>query len=153
MMPKLILGLLAGAALTLGVSTAAVADTGPIAAREACMKANGKMLKAIIPVLKGKKPYDKAAIDAAMGTAEKACAGWDGWWGEDTKAGNGVETEAKDEIWSDKAGFDAAAAAYVKAFGTVKATADAASLKAAFPALGMACKNCHEKFRKPDEDD
>ena len=151
MKPTRIFGILAAAAISLGIASAAMADSGPIDAREACMKANGKMMKTMVPVLKGQAAYDKAAIDAAIGKAEKACAGWDNWWGEDTKASSGADTEAKDEIWSDKAGFDAATAAYLKARDGVKASADEASFKAAFPALGGSCKGCHEKYRKADD--
>jgi cytochrome c556 len=114
------------------------------------MKANVKMMKVMVPVLKGESAYDKAAMDAVIAEAEQACAGWDSWWGEDTKPGGAVKTEAKAEIWTDKAGFDAATADYVKAFTAVKASADEASFKAAFPALGASCKGCHEKYRQAD---
>jgi cytochrome c556 len=39
---------------------------------------------------------------------------------------------------------------YVKAKEAVKATADEAAFKAAFPALGGTCKSCHEKYRAAD---
>lgn len=136
--------------LALAFGSSAMAEANPIEARQACMKANVKMMKVMVPVLKGESAYDKAAIDAAVAEAEQACAGWDSWWGEDTKPGGAVKTEAKAEIWTDKAGFDAAAADYVKAFTAVKASADEASFKAAFPALGATCKSCHEKFRQAD---
>ena len=101
-------------------------------------------------VIKGQAAYDKGAIDAAVANAEKACAGWADWWGEDTKPGGAVKTEAKLEIWTDKEGFAAAGDAYVKAISAVKASADEASFKAAFPALGKSCQGCHEKFRQAD---
>lgn len=135
-------------ALTLG--SAAMAAANPIEARQACMKANAQMMKVMVPVLKGEQAFDKAAIDDVMTKVSDACAGWDSWWGEDTKPGGAVKTEAKAEIWSDKAGFDAAGASYVKAFTAVKAATDDASFKAAFPALGGSCKGCHEKYRQAD---
>jgi cytochrome c556 len=149
MMSKGIWSLLAAATLAIGLSSAAMAEMGPIESRQACMKANGKMMGVMAAIIKGEKPYDKAAIDAAVSTTEQACAGWANWWGDDTKPGGAIETEAKAEIWSDKAGFDAASANYMKAFSAVKATADEASFKAAFPALGATCKSCHEKYRAP----
>ncbi len=150
MMSKGILGLFAAATLAAGLSSAAMANMGPIEAREACMKANAAMMKVMVPVLKGAAAYDKAAIDKAIADTEAACAGWDNWWGDDTKPGGAVKTEAKLEIWTDKAGFDAATAAYVKALGAVKATADEASFKGAFPDLGKSCQSCHEKYREAD---
>lgn len=140
----------AAGGLALVLASSAMAASNPIEARQACMKANVKLMKVAVPVMKGESAYDKAAIDAAVAEAEQACDGWDSWWGEDTKPGGAVKTEAKAEIWSDKAGFDAAAADYVKAFTAVKASADEASFKAAFPALGGSCKGCHEKYRQAD---
>ena len=90
-------------------------------------------------------------IDAAIANAETACGGWSGWWGEDTKPGGAVKTEAKAEIWSDPKGFEAAGMAYMTAVAGVKASTDEASFKAAFPALGKACQGCHEKFRQADD--
>ena len=151
MMSKGILGLFAAATLAVGLSSAAMAEMGPIEARQACMKANGKMMGVLVPIIKGEKPYDKAAVDGAIAATEAACTGWDGWFGDDTKPGGAVETWAKAEVWTDRATFDAAGAAYVKALGDVKASADEASFKAAFPALGKSCQDCHEKFRRPKD--
>lgn len=151
MILKSVLGLIPAGALALGLASAAMAETGPIEARQACMKANGKMMKVMVPVIKGEKPYDKAAFDAAIAETEAACAGWANWWGEDTKPGGAVKTEAKMEIWTDAAGFEAAGGAYVKAFTAVKASADEASFKAAFPDLGKSCQSCHEKYRQADD--
>ena len=143
---------IAAGALVLGLGASAMAaDMGPIESRQACMKSNGKAMGVMVPMIKGEKPYDNAAIQDALAATETACAGWAGWWGEDTKAGGSVETYAKDEIWSDAAGFEAAGAAYGKAVGAVKASTDEASFKAAFAELGGSCKGCHEKFRRPKD--
>lgn len=147
---KLLSTLLTAGVLAMAIGSSALAASNPIEARQACMKANVKLMKVAVPVMKGESAYDKAAIDAVVAEAAQACAGWDSWWGEDTKPGGAIKTEAKAEIWSDKAGFDAATADYVKAFTAVKASADEASFKAAFPALGASCKSCHEKFRQAD---
>lgn len=150
MLAKGIMTMLAAGALSLGLASAAMAQMGPVEARQACMKANGKMMGVMVPMLKGEKPFDKAAIDAAIAEEGAACAGWAGFWGEDTKPGvSKVETWAKEEIWTDMAGFEAAGMAFGKALGAVKAATDEASFKAAFPALGAACQGCHEKFRRP----
>lgn len=143
------------AAATLAVLAATPALAGPaddaIKGRQACMKANGGAMGAMVPMIKGEKPYDAAVVADALGKTEAACAGWDGWWGEDTQKGEAVETFAKAEVWTDKAGFEAAGAAYGKAFGDLKASADEASFKTAFGAFGGTCKGCHEKFRRPKE--
>ena len=155
MVLKTFLGLVTAGVLTLGLSSMAMADaTASIEARQACMKANGGMMKVMVPIIKGQKAYDKAAVDASIAAAQKACGGWADWWGTDTKpdtaAGKAAKTEAKAEIWSDPAGFEAAGKAYVTAEAAVQASADEASFKAAFPALGKACGACHEKYRQAD---
>lgn len=151
MMSKVIGSLAVAASLALGLSTAAMADAAKaIEAREACMKANGAMMKVMVPMIKGEAAYDKAAIDAAITKSQEACAGWADWWGEDTKPGGALKTEAKLEIWTDPKGFEAAAIAYVNAEKAVKDAADEAAFKAAFPALGASCKGCHEKYREAD---
>lgn len=155
MVSKIWVGLFTAGVVALGLSSAAMADAkASIEARQACMKANGGMMKVMVPIIKGQKPYDKAAIDASIANAQKACGGWADWWGADTKpdtaAGKAAKTEALPAIWSDAAGFEAAGAAYVKAEAAVQASTDEASFKAAFPALGKACGACHEKFRQAD---
>ena len=151
MVSKTVLGLFTAGAIAFCFTSAAMADAkASIEARQACMKANGAMMKVMVPVIKGQSAYDKAANDAAIAAVEAACGGWANWWGEDTKPGGAVKTEAKLEIWSDPKGFEAAGGAYMTALIAVKASADEASFKAAFPALGKSCQGCHEKFRQAD---
>jgi cytochrome c556 len=150
MFAKGILTVLAAGVLSLSLTSAAMAEMGPVEARQACMKANGKMMGVMVPVIKGEKPYDKAANDAAVAEVEAACANWPSSFPDDSKPGMAaVETWSKEEIWTDMAGFQAAGEAWFKAKEAVKASADEASFKAAFPALGASCGTCHEKFRRP----
>lgn len=147
MLSKGIAGLIAAAALTVGLSSAALAEMGPIEARQACMKANGAMMKVMVPIIKGEAAYDKAAIDKALADERAACEGWLTWFGDDTKPGGAVKTEAKLEIWTDRPGFEAANASFLAARDAVAAAADEASFKAAFPEMGKNCQSCHEKYR------
>jgi cytochrome c556 len=143
---------LAASALGLGILATAVL-AGPaddaIKARQACMKANGAIMGVAVPIIKGEKPYDKAAIDGAITAMETACGGWATFWGADTQQGESAETWAKPEIWSDAAGFEAAGNASYGAMQALKASADEAAFKTAFPAVGNGCQGCHEKFRRP----
>jgi cytochrome c556 len=122
-----------------------------IKGRQACMKSHGAMMGVAVPILKGEKPFDKAALDAAFAADGKACADWAKWWGPDTQKGETAETWAKPEIWTDAAGFEKAGGDFYNAYVTLTKATDDASFKAAFPAVGGGCKNCHEKFRKPKE--
>jgi cytochrome c556 len=131
-----------------GAALAGAADDA-IKARQACMKSNGAIMGVAVPMVKGEKPYDKAALDAAIAAMETACGGWATFWGADTQTGESAETWAKPEIWSDAAGFEAAGNASYGAMQALKASADEAAFKAAFPAVGNGCQGCHEKFRRP----
>lgn len=136
--------------LTASLASAATPEEA-IKARQECMKANGGVMKVAVPMFKGEAAFDAAALKAALDAEAAACAGWNDWWGEDTRAGGAVETWAKDEIWTDRAGFDAAGAKFVEARTAVAAATDEAAFKAAFPALGEGCKGCHDKYRRPKE--
>ena len=136
-------------ALGLGATLAYASADDSIKGRQACMKAHGASMGVMVPMIKGEKPYDNAAIQATLTAEDAACADWAKWWGADTQKGETVETFAKAEIWTDAAGFEAAGGAWYKAFQAAKGSADEASFKATFPALGASCQGCHEKFRRP----
>ena len=67
MISRMSLGLMTGVvALTIGAGLAFAALSGDdaIKARQACMKANGAMMGVMVPMIKGEKPYDAAAVQA-----------------------------------------------------------------------------------------
>ena len=132
--------------LTSGLAMAGAADDA-IKARKACMKANGASMGTFVPMMKGEKPFDAAAVAAAVKGVETACADWAKWWGPETAKGEMEKTTAKAEIWTDAAGFTAANAAHATALTAVKAATDDATFKTAFAGFGGSCKGCHEKFR------
>jgi cytochrome c556 len=143
----------AAAAILLGIGAglAYAAADDAIKGRQACMKSHGEEMKVMVPMFKGEQPFDKAALDAVSAKMAAACADWDKFWAADAQKGETAETWAKPEIWTDMASFKAAGEAWYKASEEVKAANDEASFKAAFTNLGNACKNCHEKFRRPKE--
>lgn len=136
-----------GLGASIGVAHADADAT--IKARQACMKSNGAMMGVMVPMIKGEKPYDAAAIEAVIKPMNDACADWANFWTEESMKGSSAETWAKPEIWSDKAGFEAAGGEAYKAMEALRAAKDEASFKAAFPAVGASCQGCHEKFRRP----
>ena len=119
----------AGSAIVLGfgVSLAYASADDAIKGRQNCMKnGNGAMMGVMVPMIKGEKPYDAAAVTAALALDGENCAGWATWWGADTQKGETLKTRAKPEIWTDAAGFEAAAGAYVAAVTALGATNDEA---------------------------
>jgi cytochrome c556 len=73
-------------------------------------------------------------------------------------AGSGPEagrTRAKAEIWSDPDGFRAAHARMAQVtqqFDAAAKSGNVAAMRAALPALGSSCSNCHDKYRGPKID-
>ena len=137
------------ATLVLGAG-AVLAQQDAVKLAQDTMKANGKNMGAVLgPMFKGEKPYDQAAVDAALNqfvdTAKKLPtmfpasvkdAKWEGDYSPAPK------------IWTDKAGYDAKVASFTKAVTEAKAKVkDLDSLKANFPGIGKECGACHETYR------
>jgi cytochrome c556 len=142
------------AAALLGIGATAVwagVNDDAIKARQACMKANGASMGVYVPIAKGEKEYDAAAIAAAVAATGEACAKWGESFPAGSEKGETLETWAMAEAFTDKAGFEAAGGAYYQAFVKVKASTDKASFMSAFGELGGSCKACHEKYRRPKQ--
>lgn len=141
----------------LGLATVAAYAAGTpdelITARQMEMKTNMKAMKALVLILKGQAPYDQATVQAAAKAIKDARAEGEAKdvWNASAQAGASVKSEAKPEIWSDAAGFAAAWKSLDGAVAGLETVTDEASLKAAFPALGGACKGCHEKYRAAED--
>ena len=153
MFSKLQFGLMAGVlALSVGagVAYAAMSADDAIKGRRTCMKeGHGGILKVAVPIFKGDKPFDAAALKAAFANEDAVCNDWSMWWGADTQKGDKEQTHALPAIWTDAKGFEAAAGVWYNADQNLRKATDLASFKAAFPAVGDGCKGCHEKFRAP----
>lgn len=132
-----------------GAGLAAGSADQLITARLAEMKSNMAAMKALVSMLKGETPYAADAVKAAAKSITDAQAEGKamGVWDAATQTGATVKSGAKPDIWSDAAGFSDAWKNLDVAVAALSATTDEASFKAAFPALGAACKGCHEKFR------
>lgn len=142
---------LMGLGLALGVAVAAISPATLVRERQVEMKASGRALKALAAMNKDAAKFDAATVaklaGAISGNFDKM---WkDNVWDAATNV-PGADTNAKPEVWNDAAGFDAARRKLVDASAQLAAVTDAASLKAALPAVGEACKSCHQTYRKAD---
>lgn len=142
-MKKLLLAL---SAVALAAS-AAVAD--PIADRQALMKANGKAAGQLAAIAKGEKPFDAAAVLAALQTLNDDAQKLDVATLFPAGSETGGDTTASPKIWEDTAGFQAAVDKFRTAAAAAVAAppADVDGVKAALGALGQNCSSCHETFR------
>ena len=130
------------------VSSAAFAD--PIADRKALMKERGGFVGQLAPIAKGEKPFDAAAVLAALqGLAANGAK-----FNADTlfPAGSGTgDTKASPKIWEDMAGFKKAEAKFEADVAAAIAAApqDLESFKAQFGAVTSNCGACHQTYRLP----
>jgi cytochrome c556 len=137
--------ILVAAALVLAASLA-VAQSNPIAARKALMKANGEQAKIGAAIAKGEAPFDAGKVQtifaAFINAADKAPA----LFPDNSKTGG--KTEALPAIWKNKPDFEARFAK----FGADAKTAqdevkDLATFKAVWSGLiRKNCTGCHEKY-------
>ncbi len=143
--------------IVLAVATLAVLTSGPITTAHAqgaadivkqrldLMKGFGRSYGELVRALRG-----EAANGATIGALGEAMHGSAQRVGNLFPPGTGpeagVETRAKPEVWSDRAGFEAALAALVQATGTlaqVAKTGDRAATEAQLNKVGEACGGCH----------
>jgi cytochrome c556 len=136
---------LAIAALVLAASLAA-AQSNPIAARKALMKANGEQAKIGAAIAKGDAPFDPAKVQTIFATfmdaAEKALA----LFPDNSKTGG--KTEALPAIWKNKPDFEARLAKLGADAKAAQADVkDLATFKAVWSGLiRKNCTGCHEKY-------
>jgi cytochrome c556 len=132
------------------VATLAVAQSDPIAARKALMKANGQQAKIGAAIAKGEAPFDATKVQAIFATfldaAEKAPA----LFPENSKKGG--KTEALPAIWKNKADFEARLAKFGAEVKAAQAEVkDLATFKAVWSGLiRKNCTGCHEKYVQKD---
>lgn len=146
-------GLCAVAALSLSQLPARAADAAPEAATLIPARQSALMLSAA--TFGGMK----AAIDSGgdvsgQAFAAKALARWartlPSMFPAGTGKESGVATKAKDEIWSDRAGFEQRAAEYAAAADRLAQLAqanDKAGFATQWGVVRQACSNCHDRYR------
>jgi len=134
--------------LLLGVGVVA-AQQDLVKHAQTFMKGNGKNAGALGAMVKGEKPYDQAAVDAALAQFEDTAKKLPTLFPASIK---GLKAEgdysASAKVWEDKAGFEAHIASFGKVVTEAKAKIkDLDTLKATFPVIGKECGGCHETYR------
>ena len=128
-------------------ATAVLAQSDSIKGREHLMKENGKHAKALVQMVKGEKPYDAKAVQAAFAQWHETAEKLPGLFPPNSKTGE--DTRASPKIWENKKDFDEKAAAFKKAVADNRAKAEGSlnGLKVALSAVGKTCSNCHDDYR------
>jgi len=135
------------AALTVGfVGTGiAVGQDDPIAARQALMKTNGAQAGILNGMVRGQTTFDAAAAKAALATIAEDMTIFPTLFPDGSDTG---DTKAGPAIWTDRAGFEAEAAALqATAASAAESVNTLQDLEAAFPQIGASCGSCHQKYR------
>jgi cytochrome c556 len=144
----------AEAARNVAAGEAVPADIAAVMkARHEHYKEMGKAMKGIGDQLKAGSPsvesiQGHAALIAGFGPQILT------WFPEGSGPETGIETRAKTEIWQDAATFRERAQAFEAESARFNQTAqsgDLEAIRAAVPALGKACSNCHDLFRAPED--
>ena len=132
------------AAAVIGISSAA--NAGPIEDRQAKMKTVGKSIGTVSKMAKGEADFDAAAALQAFVDMKEAATGFTDLFPDGSGEG---ETEAAPAIFSDRAGFEQAAADFGSVLETVTAGApeDLAALQASLGEVGKQCGACHKAYR------
>ncbi|HMV68810.1 MAG TPA: cytochrome c [Myxococcota bacterium] len=127
------------------------APTGVVAYREAGMKAIASHFKSLSMIAKGEvdRPQDAVGHATAIAAMARDLAA-------QFPAGSGpdkVKTEARAEVWSKRAEFEAAARAFeaeTMKLVEVAVTGDKAAIQAQIGNVGQSCGSCHDAFRVKD---
>jgi cytochrome c556 len=135
---------LAALAVALG-ATAAFA--GPVEDRQAIMKGLAAPMKDAVALSRGTTPYTPAAAKAAMDTAAAQMDKFATLFPKGTEAGTAVKNQAAPTIWSDAAGFKAAAVKFSADAKAAGASADMAAFAAALKTVQADCGGCHKTYR------
>ena len=134
----------------LAVATAAFAQSDPIAARRAEMKAMGQHIYGSLNRMqRGQEPFDKAKADAAFVQFAASLEKLPGMFPEGSKSGTkpGEEFRTSDKIWQDKKDFDGRFATLAKDAADSRAkVTNVDTLKAVYPVLRKNCDGCHETY-------
>jgi cytochrome c556 len=128
-----------------------VAGESPQEQRHDLMEDSKEAAKSVGGMLKGEAPFDAELAMTSIETWVEIADAVGDLFPEGTETG--YDTEARKEVWTDRAGFDAE----LKKFSEASHAAVAANpqsleeLKAAAGPVFKSCKSCHEAYRVDKE--
>ena len=142
--------ILAVAAILLGIGSVA-AQQDLVSTRIALMKSNAKaMYGNLNQMVKETKPYDQAAVDAAISQLADSVPKMSALYADSTKGLKSPDSDfsAKSKVWEAKADFDGHIASLGKAVADAKGKITSLdTLKVSYSAIDEQCSGCHETYR------
>ncbi len=143
-----------GAAALAAAGLSVAADTADIVkTRQQHFKALGKEFKAVRDQVGSSAP-DAAVLKTSAKKINDLATDLHNWFPAGSGPAPGLKTDAKPEIWSDPTTFSEAIQKLTDATAQLSKLADAGDVdgvKGQVRAVGGSCKNCHDKFRVPEE--
>jgi cytochrome c556 len=137
---------LAVTVLAFGVS-AVVAQSDPIAARKALMKANGDQSRIATEMVDGKRPFNLDAAKKVFTTFAEAAEKSKTLYPDNSKTGG--DTAALPAIWEKKADFEAKLTKFGnESKAAAAATTNLDTFKAQLAEVRKNCGGCHTPYRK-----
>ena len=138
-------------ALMLSLPPVWAADS-PQEVRHEIMEDVGDAAKPVGKMLKGEQEFDAAVVTKSLQVWSNAAIEFGDLFPEGSETG--YDTEAKETIWTDRAGFNEHNVVFADAVNAaIEANPqDLEALKAAAGPIFKACKSCHEDYRVEDED-
>lgn len=141
------------AVVLLGIG-AVSAQQDVVKQRQTAMKENARNFGVVLGAMaKGDKPYDQAAVDAALAVLVANAKALSTEFPDSTKGLKGEgRYSASPKIWENRADFDAHLASFAKTVNELSAAGikNLDALKAAIPVIGKQCSSCHETYRLRD---
>src|SRR6266704_1624854 len=127
-------------------ATALVAQSDPIAARKALMKANGDQSKIATDMLEAKRPFNLDEAKKVLATFAEAGEKAPALFPDNSKTGG--DTAALPKIWENKADVDSRFAKFgAEAKAAQTAVKDLDTFKATWSNIVKNCGGCHENYR------
>ena len=113
------------------------------------MKGNNDAIGVLVAMAKGDKPYDQAAIDAALARLDECARKLPTLYPESLRSAKAdTRFSPSPKVWDDKAAFAAQISSFSAAVTNAKSkTRDIEGLKSTVNAIGKECGDCHQTFR------
>jgi cytochrome c556 len=136
---------LVAAALAVG-ATVVVAQSDPIAARRAAMKAVGEQNRVATDMIEGKRPFSADDAKKVLATFNDSASKLPNLFPETSKTG---DTNALPAIWENKADFNAKAAKFATEAKAAEAKVNNLdTFKTEMAEVRKNCGGCHQTYRK-----
>ncbi|MBX8824528.1 cytochrome c [Ochrobactrum sp. SFR4] len=124
------------------------ASASPVTDRQALMKDVGRSMGVLGPIMKGDKPFEAEAVQAALEQLKADAIKMDAekLFPKGSESG---DTAAAPKIWEDEAGFKVE----IEKFRTATAAAadakpqDVDALRVSMKDVGASCGTCHQAYR------